>query len=41
MKKKFVAGLMAMTMSASLLAGCGGSDEAETTTTEDGKIQIE
>ena len=28
-------------MALSLLAGCGGSDEAETTTTEDGKIQIE
>lgn len=41
MKKRIVSALLLCTMAASLLAGCGGSSSAETTKTEDGKVQLD
>lgn len=41
MKKRLIPALMSMTMAAGLLAGCGNGGTKETTTTADGKIQID
>ena len=41
MKKRLLSALLGVTMAAGLLTGCGSSDTKETTTTADGKIQID
>ena len=41
MKKRLLSALLGVTMAAGLLTGCGSSDTKETTTTTDGKIQID
>ena len=41
MKKRIVSALLLCAMATSLLAGCGGNSASETTTTADGKIQID
>ena len=41
MKKRIVAALLMMTLTAGLIGGCGKSADSETTKTSDGKVQID